>query len=125
MGDILGPYGRDHQSVLDWAWQTWPLAVRARHSAGCTEQAVALVKRHVQCEIDVRYSSCALLSLCITPPLVFRPWCIDNADDMKPWVMVMRVGRDHGTKWLTETPRATPRVYEDLLTRGHFEQITV
>ena len=120
MGDILGPYGRDHQCVLDWAWQTWPGDRHVCHRAGSTDQTVALIRRHVQCEIDLHYSSCMLLSTTgVLPPLVFRPWCVDI---MQQWDVV---GRDSMTSMLTECPRVMFRLFGDLLTWDRFEQINV
>ena len=62
MGDMLGPYGRDHSRILDWAWQTWPWTRRFGHMLGNASRVVTLIRKHVQCEIDLHRSSCMLLS---------------------------------------------------------------
>ena len=123
MGEMLGPYGRDHGRVLDWAWQTWPWEKRSDHMAGSTSHVVALIRRRVQCEIDLHRSSCVLLSASgILPPLVFRPWCEVS---MRPWVVALRVGRESRFNLLIERSEIAPRVFEPVVSWNHFEQIHV
>ena len=57
------------------------------------DQVVALMRKHVQCEIDLRQNSCMLLrERGIIPPLVFRPW---YDIETQPWMITLRNRTGH------------------------------
>ena len=117
MGDLYGPYGHDHESVLDWAWQSWPNDVRMRHSAGSNDSVVAMVRRHVQCEMNLHHSSCVLLSnLEARPPLVFRPWLVGPEDP--PWlVAIQTLHNEQPYVRVVAAPQSAPIVYAGPIVR--------
>ena len=110
MGDVYGPYGRDHLNVLNWAWQTWPQSIRRISSAGHCLPIVDMIKQHVQCEIDLHHAACELLGLLRVPtPLVYRPWLEDTSDP--PWHISSSTA---GQGWVgsTEKPLAAGRIHD-------------
>ena len=111
MGDMLGPYGRGRSLIKEWAWQTWPWTSRflRRHEAN-TDQVVALIRKHVQCEIDLHQNACMLLhERGVIPPLVFRPWC---DCDMQPCVVTLRSRNVDGPRVLIEQASIVLRFVE-------------
>ena len=120
MGDVYGPYGRDHRNVLNWAWQTWPQSIRRMSSAGHCLPIVDMIKQHVQCEIDLHHAACELLGLLRVPtPLVYRPWLEDTSDP--PWHISSSTA---GQGWIgsTEKPLAAGRIHDGPRTRRDLVQ---